>query len=543
MQSSQPAAFNLYLLALRVLQGRADSHDLSWYQLSGIHGAPFIPWEMPATGNYDRSRGYCTHHSVIFTTWHRPYLLLLEQAIYDAAKDIANSFSGAAKTTYVNALAQVRLPYWDWSDPTTQSHLPTVCMQSTVQVTQPDSGGNPVTTNIPNPLFAYTFKSSSSISTFAGDFSSYQKTLRSPSGGNSQNGVSDTAMQNSFITRRTATFNCFSETTYNDFSNAVENIHDDVHGRVGGGGHMSYVPYSAFDPIFWLHHVNVDRLTAMFQAAKPGLVLASGDAVGTFARPAVSGAQDTISSPLYPFRLTNGNSWTSNNVVSARGIWSTGYGYPEVPCSYSGQTDTALDNFATSAINRLYNSNGGGAKKTRRAAATKRYEFDAKMVIDQSELIGFFAVYLFLGQPPQDYTQWPLSGSEVGSLTSLGFPGERKPSMIRSVDVPISPVLTERGIEGSSEEISKYLEANLTWVCLNNGVPVDVKTLKTLKVAVTVTEVTDSGNTSKLPTWGEPEYHLNISDGKTGGASSPEDVENPTLRDGRNGKPATGIKA
>ena len=37
---------------------------------------------------------------------------------------------------------------------------------------------------------------------------------------------------------------------------------------VGGSnyGHMTYLWWSAFDPIFWLHHMNVERLFAMWQA-------------------------------------------------------------------------------------------------------------------------------------------------------------------------------------------------------------------------------------------------------------------------------------
>lgn len=35
---------------------------------------------------------------------------------------------------------------------------------------------------------------------------------------------------------------------------SLEDIHNTVHNYAGGGGHMSSVPTSAFDPIFWLHH-------------------------------------------------------------------------------------------------------------------------------------------------------------------------------------------------------------------------------------------------------------------------------------------------
>ncbi len=36
---------------------------------------------------------------------------------------------------------------------------------------------------------------------------------------------------------------------------SLEDIHNSIHGMVGGNdGHMSELDYSAFDPVFWLHH-------------------------------------------------------------------------------------------------------------------------------------------------------------------------------------------------------------------------------------------------------------------------------------------------
>lgn len=47
----------------------------------------------------------------------------------------------------------------------------------------------------------------------------------------------------------------FSNTAYsNQTFNSLENMHNGIHGFVGNGGHMSDIPYAAFDPIFWLHH-------------------------------------------------------------------------------------------------------------------------------------------------------------------------------------------------------------------------------------------------------------------------------------------------
>ena len=56
----------------------------------------------------------------------------------------------------------------------------------------------------------------------------------------------------------TTTYGAFSNTAYKDSNgneyNSLENMHNAIHSFVGNGGHMSDIPYAAFDPIFWLHH-------------------------------------------------------------------------------------------------------------------------------------------------------------------------------------------------------------------------------------------------------------------------------------------------
>jgi tyrosinase len=56
----------------------------------------------------------------------------------------------------------------------------------------------------------------------------------------------------------------FYQTTYTDFTTQVEFIHNDVHGWVGGT--MSLITTSPADPLFWLHHAQVDRLWSQWQA-------------------------------------------------------------------------------------------------------------------------------------------------------------------------------------------------------------------------------------------------------------------------------------
>lgn len=55
-----------------------------------------------------------------------------------------------------------------------------------------------------------------------------------------------------------------SETTYTDYTTALEFAHNDVHGWVGGT--MGSIPTAPADPVFWLHHAQVDRLWSLWQA-------------------------------------------------------------------------------------------------------------------------------------------------------------------------------------------------------------------------------------------------------------------------------------
>ena len=46
----------------------------------GIHGRPYRPWGGVAGDNNVQGgwQGYCTHTSILFGPWHRPYLALFE---------------------------------------------------------------------------------------------------------------------------------------------------------------------------------------------------------------------------------------------------------------------------------------------------------------------------------------------------------------------------------------------------------------------------------------------------------------------------------
>jgi tyrosinase len=98
----------------------------------------------------------------------------------------------------------------------------------------------------------------------------------------------------------------YNEGSFDTFTGflSLEYIHNNVHNIVGGSdfinglGHMSDVPVAAFDPIFWLHHCQVDRLFAIWQCLYPERWW---DLTKTTAHDAKRVPDDTEKDKLYPF--------------------------------------------------------------------------------------------------------------------------------------------------------------------------------------------------------------------------------------------------
>jgi tyrosinase len=55
---------------------------------------------------------------------------------------------------------------------------------------------------------------------------------------------------------------------FDDFTFALENLHNAVH--VWVGGEMRDQRFAGWDPLFWAHHAMVDRLWALWQNDNPG---------------------------------------------------------------------------------------------------------------------------------------------------------------------------------------------------------------------------------------------------------------------------------
>lgn len=57
------------------------------------------------------------------------------------------------------------------------------------------------------------------------------------------------------------------QTNYSGFCSTLDfGLHGNVHVKVGNGTNMGSVPWAANDPVFWMHHCNIDRLWASWNA-------------------------------------------------------------------------------------------------------------------------------------------------------------------------------------------------------------------------------------------------------------------------------------
>jgi tyrosinase len=56
--------------------------------------------------------------------------------------------------------------------------------------------------------------------------------------------------------------------TFNTFAPALEGIHNSGHVWVGGS--MGGIPTAPADPVFWMHHAEIDRIWSVWQVANPG---------------------------------------------------------------------------------------------------------------------------------------------------------------------------------------------------------------------------------------------------------------------------------
>ncbi|KAG2131871.1 common central domain of tyrosinase-domain-containing protein [Suillus cothurnatus] len=374
LQKDQPYQFALFILAFSAIQQRSNAPHIepasTFMEIASIHGKPYVEWagdrNKDTSADYNakdkkdtqplppRFGGYCNHGSVVFPNWHRPYVMLVEQSIGNIAEQLARDIetnNPGEKGVWTKAAKELRFPYWDWADKDVpENGLPPVLYEDKVEIM---AAGNKTQT-VDNPLsfFSYVggipadFTDETSGSTTA-YFSKWKRTYRyadstpDPKGSNIdllqealKAGAKDLRLKVAYLFATNDDEN--SAIAWDEFSNhtaesrreidyknrgSLEGVHDVVHNLLGGNGHMSDPDYAGFDPIFYLHHANVDRLLALWEWCYPEYWMESGykhgdnqypwiQAQGTYAQ--IYNEQLLPDGPLQPFRTEQGGYWTSS---------------------------------------------------------------------------------------------------------------------------------------------------------------------------------------------------------------------------------------
>ncbi|KAK6508914.1 hypothetical protein TWF481_003682 [Arthrobotrys musiformis] len=331
---------DLYILALKRMMEKPQTEPTSHYQVAGIHGRPYVAWDGVRGGNNDG--GYCTHADILFLSWHRPYLALYENILYAEVQNIAKEFkAGTEDSTKALAAAQDwRMPYWDWA---TDATIP-VLIGNTPKVTIRMPSGQDQT--IDNPLYSYKYNFANartqSTELPSEPFNTAKQTTRveinslnaklANIGANLRDRVYNLLVDDGY-----ANFARFSNkgttTAVNGKLDSLESVHDVIHATVGGGsGEMGWVDYAAHDPLFFLHHTNIDRLFAMWQAVHQNdadsYIKPNDQFTSTYGTYAITrGSKINSTTPLPPFRKASGNSYYSSDDVKSTKAF--GYAYPE----------------------------------------------------------------------------------------------------------------------------------------------------------------------------------------------------------------------
>ncbi|QIW96023.1 hypothetical protein AMS68_001541 [Peltaster fructicola] len=545
--------WNLFILGLDRFMKADETQKLSYYQIAGIHGRPYVPWDNvgPFVGN-TQGPGYCTHVSNIFLTWHRPYMALYEQALYSHILAVVNTFpQGEQRSRYSRAAATWRHPYWDWATPPSDggSVYPTSVSSPTVQVTLPNG-----TATIANPLYAFDFHPVSVSDFYYNPFATWPETKRYPTNWTyqavSQNNLVAAVMDNNRQSIQQRLYNLFTNyDNFTQFSNeawyfgntassadSLESIHDVVHAITGQSGHMTYLDYSAFDPLFWLHHAMIDRLFAMFQVLHPDSYVEPMDAIEqTFT---IAPHQNiSIDTPLDPFHSNSaGAKYTSQTV---RSITSFGYTYPELTGNASAASVRA-------AINNLYGTSAGSKVLTGRSAQAdnelverastvmqlsnlpgetteegKRKQYILNLQSEKFAANGSYAIYVFLGYFNEDEpSTWALAPNLVGThgvFTALpsddAASGLTRRMAMSSVlvtgTIPLTSALLERvqGGELSSmhdTDVEDYLAENLHWrAALFDNTELPLSEVSGLDIKVVRANVMPAKTHDAFPSWGD----------------------------------------
>lgn len=228
-----------YALAVREMQTRSDDDPTGWSYQAAVHGvAPGVP--------SDQWRNQCQHNTWFFLPWHRMYLYWFERMVRATVQGL-DQIPQETKTAWA-------LPYWNYDRGGTTSTLPPAFREESL----PDGSSNPLSLQQRDAAL----RAGGSIPqqlTSAATALSYTSFAELATPGRDA-GFGGPVTQWHHFNELTTTRGALEQTPHNT-----------VHGAVGGpGGFMSRFDTAPLDPVFWLHHGNIDRLWTVWLGQQGG---------------------------------------------------------------------------------------------------------------------------------------------------------------------------------------------------------------------------------------------------------------------------------
>ncbi|CAG7929405.1 unnamed protein product [Penicillium olsonii] len=558
---------DLFILALARLQKLDPKERISYFQIAGIHGQPFARWDDPSPE--PMKNGYCFHSHVIFPIWHRPYVFLFEHVLYDImVNDIIPQFPEDRQDGWREQAESWRLPFWDWAR---NGRVPDLAKYPTTTVPKPEGG----TVRIDNPLFQFRMPTDQPMrSEGVGTENTWQDDAEQEDYKNFGNAIGTSrwpdeddqnpnseGWRHGVVNNRKVADAFNSHEGYNDKNHGpaaemvyrlltvpmdyttfastnptskdqnveedlnIEYIHNNIHGWAGDAGHMGNVPVAAFDPLFFLHHCNIDRLFAIWQALNPDKWLDNVHGDNATIRDS-HGKEQAVNdlTPLQPFRKDeDGSYWSPEGV---RHTPNLGYSYPELPrwdAQYR-QQDGALDQVAfqksiISTVNTYYGVSRDLALDPKAPVPEGVAAIDGGLQVSDFAFSIRFLKYALGGQPfwvklylaQEEGVQTPLTDliAEVynfsqkpeldGAVVCGNCTDGQKAKVKSTAYIPITPVLFKLARSGrklkslSRDEVLEYIRKRAYWRVFKHG-----KELPRYDVEKLDLEIIGSSNDTKV---------------------------------------------
>jgi tyrosinase len=315
----------------------------------------------------------------------------------------------------------------------------------------------------------------------------------------------------------------------NSSLDSIESLHDTIHLACGGNfGHMAIIAYSSFDPVFFLHHANIDRLFAMWQIVHNESWVEPMKAILP-TRTINTGDNQTSLSDLTPFYRNETHFWNSDQVRDHKIF---GYSYADVVSENQSDVIAAINRLytdftpaATHFRNRDIESTGASQdlqlyqrSSTVLVRDSTYREWVANIDVNKFALGASFSVHLFLGGIPKFLSKWEFADNKVGTLGV--FAGGHAQEYMEPLQVGGTLPLTSALVELVSsarlpslepEDVAPFLRQNLAFaITHNNGSVLSPDTVDGLHINIVSSLVVAPKTNMELASWGGVDTRIDI---------------------------------